>query len=190
MQKVNVHNNCKLQKIIYVNVFLKIFLNYLQIAQLTTPETLFHFKELYHQNFSQVSIFIKFSLILPLEKCYLKSDTEIFFALSSQFATLFFPWKRYWQQVYIMIKFQVILLVGLVTGTFGRQLIQSNIFPFDDDIGDENDFFVPPYKDYPAMARFLVHELGKMITFMRHFPPFFYSNMLFLIAKGANNLLT
>ncbi|XP_055697540.1 protein CREG1 [Phlebotomus papatasi] len=58
-----------------------------------------------------------------------------------------------------MIKFQAILLVAFFTGIFGRQLIQSNIFPFDDDIDDENDFFVPPYKDYPAMARFLVHEL-------------------------------
>ncbi|XP_059612166.1 protein CREG1 [Phlebotomus argentipes] len=61
-----------------------------------------------------------------------------------------------------MIKFQVIfLLLALAVAVPARQLIQgrySALFD-DDDFDIENDLFVPPYKDYPAMARFLVHEL-------------------------------
>uniref|UniRef100_A0A7G3AV78 Putative pyridoxamine 5'-phosphate oxidase n=1 Tax=Lutzomyia longipalpis TaxID=7200 RepID=A0A7G3AV78_LUTLO len=61
----------------------------------------------------------------------------------------------------MMIKFQaIILLVVLSACVHGRQLIDAKFSSDEDNSIDAlSDLFVPPYKHYAAMARFLVHEL-------------------------------
>uniref|UniRef100_A0A7G3AM06 Putative secreted protein n=1 Tax=Lutzomyia longipalpis TaxID=7200 RepID=A0A7G3AM06_LUTLO len=92
----------------------------------------------------------------------------------------------------MMIKFQaIILLVVLSACVHGRQLIDAKFSSDEDNSIDAlSDLFVPPYKHYAAMARFLVHELGKKtLTYFYlylHLCPFSNNGLSYQSKKSVN----